>query len=113
MTRSPSKTRTSAKISRTAVPFVWLIYVITPSVEAGLISAWKGLANGSGRRRRARDAEQRLVGRAQVGGGQPAGVELPDLLDYGDGDVDVLAAAGGVEALRVRADLGAGVQGLV
>ena len=58
-------------------------------------------------------AEQRLVGGAEVGGGQAAGVQLPDLLGDRDGDLDVLAAAGGVEALGVRAELGAGMQGLV
>jgi hypothetical protein len=59
------------------------------------------------------DAEQRLVGRAEVGGGQAAGVQLPDLLRHRDGDLDVRAAAGGVEALSVGAELGPGVEGLV
>src|SRR5215470_19220812 len=59
------------------------------------------------------DAEQWLVGRAKVGGGQAARVQLPDLLGHGDGDLHVVAAAGGVEALRLRAELGLGMQGLV
>src|SRR5438876_2652757 len=58
-------------------------------------------------------AEQRLVGGAEVGCGQATWVQLPDLFGYGDGDLDVLAAAGGVEALGVRAELGLGVQRFV
>jgi choline dehydrogenase len=58
-------------------------------------------------------AEEWLVGGAEVGGGQAIRVELPDLLGDGNGDLDVLAAAGAVEALRVRAQLGLGVQGFV
>jgi hypothetical protein len=58
-------------------------------------------------------AEQRLVGGAEVGCGQATGVQLPDLFGYGDGDLDVLAAAGGVEVLGVRAELGLGVQRFV
>src|SRR5262249_40670192 len=34
-------------------------------------------------------AEQRLVGGAEVGCGQATWVRLPDLLGYGDGDLDV------------------------
>ena len=37
-------------------------------------------------------AEQRLIGGAEVGGGQAVWVQLPDLFGYGDGDLDVLAA---------------------
>jgi hypothetical protein len=40
-------------------------------------------------------------------------IQLPDLFGYGDGDLDVLAAAGGVEVLSVRAELGLGVQRFV
>src|SRR6478672_1950525 len=58
-------------------------------------------------------AEQRLVRGAEVGCGQATWVQLPDLFGYGDGDLDVLAAAGGVEVLSVRAELGLGVQWFV
>src|SRR5436309_9529392 len=58
-------------------------------------------------------AEQGLVGGTEVGYGQPIRIQLPDLLGDGDGDLDVLAAAGDVEALGVRAELRLGVQRLV
>src|SRR6476619_5941631 len=58
-------------------------------------------------------AEQRLVGGAEVGCGQATWVQLPDLFGYGDGDLDVLAAAASVEVLGVRAELGLGVQRFV
>src|SRR6185312_16682200 len=58
-------------------------------------------------------AEQRLVGGAEVGRGQATRVQLPDLFGYGDSDLDVLAAAGGVEVLGVRVELGLGVQWFV
>src|SRR5215813_7366470 len=58
-------------------------------------------------------AKQRLVGGAEVGGRQAIWVQPPDFVGYGDGDLDVLAAAGGVEALGVRAELGLGVQRFV
>src|SRR5947209_3432756 len=58
-------------------------------------------------------AEQGLVGGTEVGYGQPIRIQLPDLLGDGDGDLDVLAAAGDVETLGVRAELRLGVQRLV
>ena len=58
-------------------------------------------------------AEQRFVGGAEVGCGQATWVQLPDLFGYRDRDLDVLAAAGGVEALGIRAELRLGVQRFV
>src|SRR5215831_6793932 len=58
-------------------------------------------------------AQQWFVGRAEVGGGQAIWVEPPDLGGHGNGDLDVLAAAGGVEALGIGAELGLPVQWLV
>ena len=57
-------------------------------------------------------AEQRLVGGAEVGCGQATWVQLPDLFGYGDGDLDVLAAAGGVEVWASALSLGWACNGL-
>jgi len=95
---SPSGQRTTSSLHLTAGP---------PQLRGSHSVPRRRSRLGIGR------AEQRLVGGAEVGGGQAIRVQLPDLFGYGDGDLDVLAAAGRVEALGVRAELGLGVQRLV
>ena len=58
-------------------------------------------------------AEQWFVGRVEIGGGQAISVEPPDLGRHGDGNVDVVVAAGGVEAPGIGAEFGLPVQWLI
>src|SRR6516162_7880635 len=108
LTVPPGYTRASTELppSPLLVPGGPAALVFSGAVTVGRHIAWALRLTVGG-------AEQRFVGRSEVGGGQAIWVEPPDLGGHGDGDLDVLAAAGGVEGLGIGAEFGLPVQRLV